>query len=92
MWGADYPHSEGSYPFTTEALRLAFAGFETEDVRAMVETTAADFYGFDLAKLRTVGDRIGPTVAEVNVPLPQSEWPTTSTCNAFDKTQILRAW
>ena len=20
MWGADYPHSEGSYPYTTEAL------------------------------------------------------------------------
>ena len=25
MWGADYPHSEGSYPYTTEALRAAFA-------------------------------------------------------------------
>ena len=25
MWGADYPHSEGSYPYTTEALRVAFA-------------------------------------------------------------------
>jgi len=24
MWGADYPHSEGSYPHTTEALRAAF--------------------------------------------------------------------
>ena len=24
MWGADYPHSEGSYPFSREALRAAF--------------------------------------------------------------------
>src|SRR5207302_1021755 len=28
MWGADYPHSEGSYPYTTEALRAAFAGVD----------------------------------------------------------------
>ena len=27
MWGADYPHSEGSYPYTTEALRVAFADY-----------------------------------------------------------------
>ena len=26
MWGHDYPHSEGTYPYTTEGLRCAFAG------------------------------------------------------------------
>ena len=31
----------------------------------MVESTAADFYGFDLEQLRPVGDRIGPAVADV---------------------------
>jgi predicted TIM-barrel fold metal-dependent hydrolase len=92
MWGADYPHSEGSYPYTTEALRVAFAGAPADEVRAMVESTAADFYGFDLGALRAVGDRIGPTVAEVNQVLPPTEWPTRSTCNAFDPTQMLRAW
>ena len=25
-------------------------------------------------------------------PLPPEDWPTKSTCNAFDPTQILRAW
>ena len=65
MWGADYPHSEGSYPYTTEALRVAFADYAEPDVRAMVESTAASFYGFDLGLLRPIGDRVGPLVAEV---------------------------
>ena len=25
MWGADYPHPEGTYPYTREALRVMFA-------------------------------------------------------------------
>ena len=33
MWGADYPHTEGSYPYTTEALRVAFADYPEPDVR-----------------------------------------------------------
>src|SRR4029078_2760447 len=84
MWGADYPHSEGSYPYTTEALRAAFAPCPPAETKAMLETTAAAVYGFDLARLRAVGDRIGPTVAEVLVPLDPSDYPTDSTCNAFD--------
>jgi hypothetical protein len=92
MWGADYPHSEGSYPFTTEALRVAFAGRPADEVRTMVESTAAAFYGFDLGSLRPVGDRIGPSVADVNRPLAPADWPRGSTCNAFDPTQMLRAW
>ena len=48
MWGADYPHTEGSYPYTTEALRVAFADYPEPDVHAMVESNAASLYGFDL--------------------------------------------
>ena len=92
MWGADYPHTEGSYPYTTEALRVAFADYSEPDVRAMVESTAGAFYGFDLDRLRPIGDRIGPTVDEVASPLAPEDWPTKTTCNAFDPTQILRAW
>ena len=92
MWGADYPHTEGSYPYTTEALRVAFADYAEPDVRAMVESTAADFYGFDLDTLRPIGDRIGPLVSDVARPLDPDDWPTKTTCNAFDRTQILRSW
>jgi len=92
MWGDDYPHSEGSYPYSREALRASFGGLPESEVRAMVETNAAEFYGFDLDALRKVGDEIGPTVAEIAEPLPMASWPTDSTCNAFDRTQVLRSW
>jgi predicted TIM-barrel fold metal-dependent hydrolase len=92
MWGADYPHSEGSYPYTTEALRAAFAGVGEGEVRKMVETNAAAFYGFDLDQLKPLGDEIGPTVDEVAKALPVEDYPADSTCNAFDKAQVLRSW
>jgi hypothetical protein len=92
MWGADYPHSEGSYPYTTEALRAAFGGVPPWEVRQMVETNAADLYGFDLDALRPIGEAIGPTVDEVSEPLPPAAYPRNSTCNAFDTAQVLRSW
>ena len=92
MWGADYPHSEGSYPYTTEALRAAFAECPPEETRRMLSTTAAHVYPFDLAALEEIGSRIGPTVAEVQVPLPPADYPTDSTCNAFDHEQVVKAW
>jgi hypothetical protein len=92
MWGADYPHSEGSYPYTTEALRAAFASCPPEETRRMVETTPANVYGFDLPALREIGDRVGPTVADVQQPLDPSDYPTDSTCNAFDRETVIKAW
>jgi predicted TIM-barrel fold metal-dependent hydrolase len=92
MWGADYPHSEGSWPYTTEALRAAFAGVPENEVRRMVETNAAALYGFDLEALRPLGDKIGPTVDAVAERLPPEEYPSDSTCNAFDTAQVIRAW
>jgi len=92
MWGADYPHSEGSYPYTTEALRAAFADVPPVEVRQMVETTAAQVYGFDLDALRKIGHRIGPTVDDVRVPLDPADYPADSTCNAFDPEQVIKAW
>jgi predicted TIM-barrel fold metal-dependent hydrolase len=92
MWGADYPHSEGSYPYTTEALRAAFGGVDEGEVRKMVETTPATFYGFDLDQLKQVGNRIGPLVTDVAKPLAVDDYPADSTCNAFDKAQVLRSW
>ena len=92
MWGSDYPHWEGSYPYTTEALRVALEGVPEAEVRAIVETNPANFYGFDLAALRPVADEIGPTVEEIATPLAPEDYPSDSTCNAFDTEQVLRAW
>jgi predicted TIM-barrel fold metal-dependent hydrolase len=71
MWGQDYPHIEGTYPYTTEALRHTFAGLDVEEVAPMVGLTAAAVYGFDLDQLAPVAAEVGPTVGEVNVALDQ---------------------
>ncbi len=92
MWGSDYPHSEGSYPYSTLALRAAFGGVDPAETRRMVEDNVAGVYGFDLDALRPVGDRVGPTVAEVAATLPVEAYPSDSTCNAFDRHQVLRSW
>ena len=52
MWGADYPHTEGSYPYSREALRAAFAGATEQETRRMLSGTAAQAYGFDVDYLR----------------------------------------
>jgi predicted TIM-barrel fold metal-dependent hydrolase len=92
MWGDDYPHSEGTYPYTTEALRVAFSACEPEAVQAMVGGNAARFYGFDLERLQAIGDQIGPKVDDVARPLAREEYPTDSTCNAFERQQAIKAW
>ena len=48
MWGADYPHSEGSYPYSREALRAAFGSCDPLETQRMLESNAAALYGFDL--------------------------------------------
>jgi hypothetical protein len=92
MWGDDYPHSEGSYPYSSLALRAAFGECDPTETAKMLETNAASLYGFDLDALRTIGDKIGPTVEDVATPLAVSDYPTDSTCNAFDRHQVLRSW
>jgi predicted TIM-barrel fold metal-dependent hydrolase len=69
MWGSDYPHKEASTPFSTEAIRLAFAGVPVEETRRMLGENAAELYGFDIEALRPLAQRIGPRVAEVSEPL-----------------------
>jgi predicted TIM-barrel fold metal-dependent hydrolase len=69
MWGSDYPHDEGTGPYTREHLRQLFHDTETEKLRAFLGGNAAKLYGFDLAKLAPLAAEHGPTVAELEVPL-----------------------
>jgi predicted TIM-barrel fold metal-dependent hydrolase len=69
MWGSDYPHPEGTFGVTAESLRHTFATAPPDDVRLMLGENAARLYGFDLAALRPVADRVGPTVAAVHTPI-----------------------
>jgi predicted TIM-barrel fold metal-dependent hydrolase len=69
MWGTDFPHEEGTTPYSREALRAAFHDVPEAELRQMLAGTAAGVYGFDLEALVPVAKRIGPTVAEIAVPL-----------------------
>jgi hypothetical protein len=71
MWGQDYPHTEGTYPYTREALRHTFASVPTDEVAAMLGENAARVYGFDLDALAPIAARVGPTVEEVATPLDE---------------------
>jgi predicted TIM-barrel fold metal-dependent hydrolase len=65
MWGSDYPHLEGTTPFSKEGIRMTFAGVDPIEVRAMVGENAARVYGFDLDALAPLAAEYGPTVDEV---------------------------
>ena len=57
MWGSDYPHSEGTHPYTSEALRYTFAGVDADEVQVMLGTNAAKAYGFDFDALSVLAAR-----------------------------------
>ena len=71
MWGSDYPHDEGTYPFTREHLRQVFPGVGADEMGRLLAGNAAALYGFDLDKLAPFTTAIGPTVAELAEPLTE---------------------
>jgi hypothetical protein len=84
MWGSDFPHLEGCWPWSHDHLRLAFADVDPDEVQAMVGGNAAALYGFDLDALAPVAARVGPTVDEVAVPLLPADIPDEAQrCPAF---------
>jgi predicted TIM-barrel fold metal-dependent hydrolase len=84
MWGSDYPHKEASSPYSREAIALAFAGVPREETVRMLSGNAAWLYGFDLASLQPIADRIGPRVDDVFAGLPPRAVPREANmCPAF---------
>jgi predicted TIM-barrel fold metal-dependent hydrolase len=69
MWGSDYPHDEGTHPYTRQHLRQVFAGTPEAQMRKLLAGNAAKLYDFDLAALAPMAAKYGPTVAELNEPL-----------------------
>jgi hypothetical protein len=75
LWGNDFPHHEGTAPYTFETLRATFADVPEDEVRQLTSLNAATVYDVDLDFLQTVADRIGPTPAQVAEPLRADEVP-----------------
>ena len=64
MWGSDYPHPEGTWPYTREQMIETFRGIPETELRAMLGLNAARLYGMDVAALEHTAARIGPTIQE----------------------------
>ncbi|MBS1836735.1 MAG: amidohydrolase [Actinobacteria bacterium] len=71
MWGSDYPHDEATTPYSSIALRQVFHDWDPADVRKVLTENPAELYGFDIAALAPVAERIGPTVAEIARPVTE---------------------
>jgi predicted TIM-barrel fold metal-dependent hydrolase len=89
LWGNDYPHYEGCYPYSRENMRFAFAQVEPGEVRRMLGQNAAELYGFDLEALRPAAEKAAITPALVASPL--EEIPADSTCITFQRARFEQA-
>jgi predicted TIM-barrel fold metal-dependent hydrolase len=76
MWGADFPHREGTSPYTDLALRLNFALLPEDEIRQMTSLTALSLYRFDEAAVRDAARRVGPTLERIREVVDPSEMPS----------------
>jgi predicted TIM-barrel fold metal-dependent hydrolase len=65
MWGADYPHYEGTWPHTDRWLKETFGGLPTSEVTAILAENPARVFGFDLDELSVYAEAVGPSVEEL---------------------------
>ena len=83
LWGNDYPHYEGTFPYNLESLRLTFSDLSDDIRRKLFGLNAAELYKFDLEKLRPLAARYGPRPSQVDEPLPLDQIPRDSMCYLF---------
>ncbi|MCH2173593.1 amidohydrolase family protein [Myxococcota bacterium] len=75
MWGSDFPHMEGTWPWTSESLRWTFESVPSNELGQMLGGNAARCYTFDTDALRRAADRVGPFLDDLRRPvvIPQDE-------------------
>ena len=83
LWGNDYPHYEGTFPYNLESLRLTFGDVPEANRRKLLGLNAAELYHFDVDKLMPLAREFGPTPDQVSQPLPRNDIPRDSTCYLF---------
>jgi predicted TIM-barrel fold metal-dependent hydrolase len=60
MWGSDYPHPEGAWPFTRQQMHDTMDGLPDDEIGKMLGENAAEFYALDTEKLAPIVARVGP--------------------------------
>jgi predicted TIM-barrel fold metal-dependent hydrolase len=51
MWANDYPHHEGSWPHSAQAIERTMGHLNDEERSKILGMNAARFFGFDVEKL-----------------------------------------
>ena len=82
MWGSDFPHLEGTFPYSAEALAHTFEGVPEDEVARMVGENAAALYGFDLDALTPLAQEFGPSRKAI---MEGSDIPAGSESLAFEE-------
>jgi predicted TIM-barrel fold metal-dependent hydrolase len=54
MWGNDYPHHEGTWPHSAEAIERTMGGLADESRARILGLNAVRFFGFDVEAARRV--------------------------------------
>ena len=76
MWGSDFPHLEGCWPWSKDHLKMSFGGqCSPAEIQAMVGGNAARVYGFDLDALAPIAATVGPRVDALAAPLRRDDIP-----------------
>ena len=61
MWGSDFPHVEGVWPYVRLGYRHTFHAVPAPERRAILGGNAIECYHFDPVLIERIADRIGPT-------------------------------
>ena len=75
LWGNDFPHPEGTFPYTRELVRRRFKDVPHDECRAILGHNAVGLYGIDTAALAPLVERIGPLVEDIHGDTPLQEVP-----------------
>ena len=75
MWGSDYPHTEGSHPFTEQHLKLTFGPMPVEHTTKLLTSNAAKLYNFDLEALKPLAEQYCLTKAEISAGIAYEDIP-----------------
>jgi predicted TIM-barrel fold metal-dependent hydrolase len=76
LWGSDYPHREGTYPWSKFSLRMCMEDIAPDHVRRMAGLNLVDTFGLDQKRLQELANRVGPTLDELTTPLSAQDMPT----------------
>lgn len=67
MWGSDFPHVEGTWPYTSVLLAETFSDVPAPERERILAGNALEIYGFDADRVHAAAARIGPPSESLDV-------------------------